>query len=646
MRASWNAGFREVPPSRCGGGGAPERTGRRRPLAKAALWIAALALAAALPADAATFSRRSIELAIEEDSLTERQLLELELESKADLETWSSFSFVLDERTVLVAWKAEVVDRSGRTVFRSGRDDLRERLADDLSRRPAGGNWSARFERLEVGHTLRIRLDRRHTPPFPAYMVRLALDTPQDDVRVTVRGGDGRLRFKLTPDDRRFTVTEQPQGIEVAAKAVGPVERKPFMPADDSGAPMLRVAWDRAATWRSVGEWYTDIVGERPPLTPEIRQRARQLAAGSESKRDALIAIADFVKHEIGYEAGGTFVGGWRPSPPAEVLDRGRGDCKDKAELLRALLLAAGIESHLALMRLGHTSLIPVDFPSNLGFDHTVVAVPAAAVEAAPDDPVVEGLLLVDPTMDRGHALWLSPFNQGQVALVAAGATSRLLHIPVRRDTDLRLLVLEGALDRRGRFSGAALLRMTGTPAIVWLRDTEREEPARVRAMVRQMLQQLLGRGEIREAGWEILDGPGPAVELTAAVELSGLVAGPGGFRELRFPMLDNLPDPRLFLQRRAPAVLSPRTDRTLWRLQLPPGWCPPGGPDERVENASGSVSRAVSAGGDGGLSIDRAVVLDRWWFEADSIDELRRLAEAEDRVAEGSFQLACFGGP
>ena len=645
-RAARDAGFLEALPPRCSCGGAPARTGRSRPATKAALWVAALALAAALPADAATFSRRSIEIDIEEDSLTESQLLELELDAEADLETWSSFSFVLDDRTVLVAWKAEVVDRSGRTVFRSGRDDLRERPADDLSRRPAGGNWSARFERLEVGHTLRIRLDRRHTPPFPAYMVRLALDTPQDVLRVTVRGGEGRLRFKLTPDDLRFAVAERPDGIEVTAQAVEPVARSPLMPADDSGVSMLRVAWNREATWRSVGEWFTDIVGASPSLTPKIRQRVRQLTADSRSKRDALIAIADFVKHEIGYEDRELSVGGWLPSPPGEVLDRGRGDCKDKAELLRALLLAAGIESHLALMRLGHTSLIPVDFPSNLGFDHTVVAVPAAAVEAASDDPVVEGLLLVDPTMDRGHALWLSPFNQGQVALVAAGAESRLLHIPVRRDTDLRLLVLDGELDRRGRFSGTASLRMAGTPAIVWFRDTEGAAPARIHAMVRQLLQQLLGRAEIREVGWEALEAPGPAVELTAAVELSGLVAGPGGFRELRFPMLDALPDHRIFSQRRVPVVLSPRTDRTLWRLRLPQGWCPPDGPDERVQSASGSVSRTVSAGGDGDLSIERTVVLDRWWFEADSIDELRRLAEAEDRVADDAFQLACFGTP
>lgn len=619
---------------------------RRRIAMTAGPWIVALALAAALPADAATFSRRTIELDIEEGSLTERQLLELELDAEADLEVWSSFSFVLDERSVLVAWEAEVADRSGRTVFRSGRGDLRERPAEDRSRRPADGNWSARFERLEVGSTLRIRLDRRHTPLFPAHMVRLALDTPQDAVRVTVRGGDGLLRFKLTPDDRRFAVAERLDGIEVTARAVEPIARPPYMPADDSGVPMLRVAWDRGASWRSVGEWFTDIVGARPSLTPEIRRRARLLSAGSESKREALIAIADFVKHEIGYEVGETFVGGWRPSPPAEVLDRGQGDCKDKAELLRALLLAAGIESHLALTRLGHTSLIPVDFPSSLGFDHTVVAVPAAAVEAAPDDPVIEGLLIVDPTMDRGHPLWLSPFNQGQVALVAAGAESRLLHIPIRRDTDLRFLVLEGELDRRGRFSGAASLRMTGTPAIVWLRDTEGAAPARIRATVRQLLQQLLGRVEVGAAGWEAVEGPGPAVELTAAVEVSGLVAGPGGFRELRFPMLDSLPDHRIFSQRRVPVVLSPRTDRTLWRLRLPQGWCPPDGPDERVESASGSMSRTVSTGGDGDLLIERAVVLDRWWFEAGSIDDLRRLAEAEDRAADDAFQLACFGTP
>ncbi len=64
------------------------------------------------------------------------------------------------------------------------------------------------------------------------------------------------------------------------------------------------------------------------------------------------------------------------------------------------------------------------------------------------------------------------------------------------------------------------------------------------------------------------------------------------------------------------------------------------------MQSASGSVSRTVSAGGGGDLSIERTVVLDRWWFEADSIDDLRRLAESEDRVADDAFQLACFGTP
>ena len=62
---------------------------------------------------------------------------------------------------------------------------------------------------------------------------------------------------------------------------------------------------------------------------------------------------------------------------PSEVIQRHYGDCKDKANLLVAMLRAAGIKANLALLDVGPGPDVSTALPGISLFDHAIVYVPA-----------------------------------------------------------------------------------------------------------------------------------------------------------------------------------------------------------------------------------------------------------------------------
>ena len=74
----------------------------------------------------------------------------------------------------------------------------------------------------------------------------------------------------------------------------------------------------------------------------------------------------------------------------SEVIQRHYGDCKDKANLLVAMLRAAGIPANLALLSTGPGRDVDPQLPGINQFDHAIVYVPAATT-AAHDDPLAGG---------------------------------------------------------------------------------------------------------------------------------------------------------------------------------------------------------------------------------------------------------------
>ena len=106
------------------------------------------------------------------------------------------------------------------------------------------------------------------------------------------------------------------------------------------------------------------------------------------------------------------------PYKPSEVLQRGYGDCKDKAVLLAAFLRQAGYQAFVGLLWNESNLDVMPDVPGLDWFDHAIVYVTG-------DHP-----LWLDPTADFNPGATLPYWDQKRWVLVAADTTKALLQTP------------------------------------------------------------------------------------------------------------------------------------------------------------------------------------------------------------------------
>ena len=176
------------------------------------------------------------------------------------------------------------------------------------------------------------------------------------------------------------------------------------------------VAFSVAGSWQPIAEAYAEVVDKRV-------EAARTIAFGADvpktGDRTAIIDKALRALHKkvryTGLEFGQAAI---IPAPPATVLERGYGDCKDKATLLVSMLRARGIDADVALVRAGYEIETVEQIPGLNHFNHAVVYVPGA--EPMWIDATVEHLVVGD----------VPQAIQGRMALVANTKTDGLLRIP------------------------------------------------------------------------------------------------------------------------------------------------------------------------------------------------------------------------
>lgn len=172
------------------------------------------------------------------------------------------------------------------------------------------------------------------------------------------------------------------------------------------------------ASWAEVADW---ALRQYPggPL-PEDMAPMLQTWRGLETPEDRLLAALDFVQREIRYFGLELAAGSHRANPPALVLQRRFGDCKDKALLLCTLLREMGIEAYPALVHTALRRMLKEEPPSPLAFDHVIVCVRQGS-----------SLIWVDPT--RSHQRgglderYLPPYGY---ALIVEPGTRDLVPVP------------------------------------------------------------------------------------------------------------------------------------------------------------------------------------------------------------------------
>ena len=96
--------------------------------------------------------------------------------------------------------------------------------------------------------------------------------------------------------------------------------------------------------------WYRTLFEQKPAVTPEHSAKVREAMVGATTPREKLKAIHDYVRTNIRYIAEEDDYGAIVPRSPDLVLQRGYGDCKDRAYLISALASEEGINVDMTLV--------------------------------------------------------------------------------------------------------------------------------------------------------------------------------------------------------------------------------------------------------------------------------------------------------
>ena len=235
----------------------------------------------------------------------------------------------------------------------------------------------------------------------PTEHSRLVLDAPASITPHVLNHANIEPRI-VEKDGRRQTIFER-------GHLDATTEWESYLPNDEMNLPYI--AFSTGTTWKEIAQHYSDIVDAQ--IANNDLKSAVANAIGKETDHramiDRLLAAVESNVRYAGVEVGdGSIV----PRAPKTVLGNKYGDCKDKATLLVAMLRAAGINAHVALVHAGLGFDAITDLPGVDHFNHAIVAVDG------------EPALWIDPTDEFARAGELPVEDQGRMALIASPDTT------------------------------------------------------------------------------------------------------------------------------------------------------------------------------------------------------------------------------
>lgn len=189
-------------------------------------------------------------------------------------------------------------------------------------------------------------------------------------------------------------------------------------------------------TWMEVSKWLTEISDSQASVNDALAAKAKQLTESAKSELEKITAIGHFAQgiNYVSIQIGTGRGGGYKPHAATDVFAKSYGDCKDKANLMRAMLKAIGIKSYLVSIYSGDPNHVRREWPSPHQFNHCIIAVKIGDDTNAPstvDHPTLGRLLIFDATDDVTPVGDLPIYEQGSYALVIAGDAGALLKMPV-----------------------------------------------------------------------------------------------------------------------------------------------------------------------------------------------------------------------
>ncbi|MGH9880179.1 MAG: transglutaminase-like domain-containing protein, partial [Pyrinomonadaceae bacterium] len=262
-----------------------------------------------------------------------------------------------------------------------------------------------------------------------------------------------------------------------------------YFPSEGTRNPGVRAF----ESWNDVSRWYSEL--SDPQATPDQRivDKARELTANAKTELEKIRAVGRYVQN-IQYISVQIGVGRWRPHAATEVMAKSYGDCKDKANLLRAMLKVLKIDSYPVLIFSGDPTFVRETWVSPGQFNHCIIAIKVSDETKAAtviNHPKLERLLIFDATDDQTPVGDLPDHEQGSYALIAAGDSGSLEKMPETMPEENNLLrAIEATLSPDGSLSATITEQSLGQLAVAYRREFRSlSRPQYVKAIEKRVTQ-------------------------------------------------------------------------------------------------------------------------------------------------------------
>ena len=228
---------------------------------------------------------------------------------------------------------------------------------------------------------------------------------------------------------------------------LAPIPDEPLSPSLSQLVPRLAISYfPSAATqslsiktftnWGEVAGWLTDLSDPQVIVDDAMARKAYELTALAKTEFEKIRAIATYVQNiqYISIQTGLGRGGGYRPHAANEVFAKSYGDCKDKANLMRAMLKVVGIDAYPVSIYSGDPDYVRASWPSPQQFNHCIIAVKVSDQTQANtiiQHPKLGRLLIFDATDDQTPLGDLPYYLQGSLALISSKVETDLVKMPV-----------------------------------------------------------------------------------------------------------------------------------------------------------------------------------------------------------------------
>jgi hypothetical protein len=262
-----------------------------------------------------------------------------------------------------------------------------------------------------------------------------------------------------------------------------PIVSEPSSPRVSSLAPRVAISYfppgdvqsanfRTFSNWAEVSYWLTQLQDPQAVPNDAMSDKVRQLTANTKTELESIRAVGTFVQNirYISIDIGVSRGGGYRPHSAADVFAKSYGDCKDKANLMRAMLKVLGITAYPVVIYSGDSTYVREEWASLSQFNHCIVAIKVGDETQVPTvitHPKLGRLLIFDATDDDTPVGDLPDQEQGSLALIVAGDAGSLVRMPVTpASTNVLDRLVQASLAADGSLTASIQEKTTGSWAV------------------------------------------------------------------------------------------------------------------------------------------------------------------------------------